>query len=303
MARSFNGSNQYAKYGGTVVATEPLTISAWFYPTSLDDEVVAAVAKDSDTVAKSIRFIRTRGDVAGDPFEAQSDGAAGARSGNSCNANQWNHGLGIFVAKNSRSVMLNGGSLVTGTASFSSAVNAENATIAAFAWNNTVANFFTGYIAEVAIWNVALTEAEGQILAKGYSPLFVRPQSLVAYWPLLGRTSPEIDIVGGYAMTLYNSPPTVDHPRVLMPTLMALNVTAATTVRLAWTDNSEGEDGFSIERKTGAGAYAVVHTTAAGVETWDDTSVPAGATYTYRVQALSAALGDSEYSNEAEVTV
>lgn len=76
-----------------------------------------------------------------------------------------------------------------------------------------------------------------------------------------------------------------------------------TTVRLTWTDNSEGEDGFSIERKAGAGAYAVVHTTAAGVETWDDTSLPEGETYTYRIRATSAAKGDSEYSNEAEVTV
>jgi hypothetical protein len=76
-----------------------------------------------------------------------------------------------------------------------------------------------------------------------------------------------------------------------------------TTVHLAWTDNSEGEDGFSIERKAGAGAYAVVHTTAAGVETWDDTSLPEGETYTYRIRATSAAKGDSEYSNEAEVTV
>ena len=78
---------------------------------------------------------------------------------------------------------------------------------------------------------------------------------------------------------------------------------ATTTITLTWTDNSEGEDGFSIERKAGAGAYAVVHTTAAGVETWDDTSLPVGATYTYRVRATSAILNNSEYSNEAAVTV
>lgn len=85
--------------------------------------------------------------------------------------------------------------------------------------------------------------------------------------------------------------------------LVSVVTPGTTTVRLTWTDNSEGEDGFSIERKAGAGAYAVVHTTAAGVETWDDTSLPEGETYTYRVRATSAALGDSEYSNEVEVTV
>lgn len=77
---------------------------------------------------------------------------------------------------------------------------------------------------------------------------------------------------------------------------------STTTVRLTWTDNSEGEDGFSIERDDDGGGFAVVHVTAAGVETYDNT-VSEGHTYTYRVRAMSAALGDSEYSNEATVIV
>jgi len=76
-----------------------------------------------------------------------------------------------------------------------------------------------------------------------------------------------------------------------------------TTIRLNWTDNSEHEDGFSIERKTDAGAFAEIDTVAAGVETYDDGPIDEGHTYTYRVKATSAELGDSEYSNEAAETV
>lgn len=76
-----------------------------------------------------------------------------------------------------------------------------------------------------------------------------------------------------------------------------------TTIRLDWTDHSEHEDGFSIERKTDAGAFGEIDTVAAGIETYDNVNVPEGHTYTYRVKASSAALGDSEYSNEAEVIV
>jgi len=76
-----------------------------------------------------------------------------------------------------------------------------------------------------------------------------------------------------------------------------------TTIRLNWTDNSEHEDGFSIERKTDAGAFAEIDTVAAGVETYDDGPIDEGHTYTYRVKATSAAIGDSEYSNEAAETV
>ena len=37
-----------------------------------------------------------------------------------------------------------------------------------------------------ATWNVELTEAEMAVLAAGICPIYVRPESLVAYLPLLG---------------------------------------------------------------------------------------------------------------------
>jgi len=83
--------------------------------------------------------------------------------------------------------------------------------------------YFSGSIAEVGVWNVALTDAEAAILAKGYSPLLIRPQSLVAYYPLIRDT--DDDIVGGYSMTPINAPTIAAHPRVLYPTGYRLGVT------------------------------------------------------------------------------
>lgn len=57
--------------------------------------------------------------------------------------------------------------------------------------------YFDGDIAEAAIWNVALSDAEIAMLAKGLSPLRVRPASLVSYVPMNGAASPVIDIVAG----------------------------------------------------------------------------------------------------------
>ena len=60
---------------------------------------------------------------------------------------------------------------------------------------------------------------------------------------------------------------------------------------VTWTDNSALEDGYKIERKVNQGAWIVVHTTAADVETWTDTSgFMAGNEYTYRVRAYMAAI-------------
>lgn len=88
------------------------------------------------------------------------------------------------------------------------------------------------------------------------------------------------------------------------PKLINLSALASstTTIRLTWQDNSEGEESFSIERDTDGGGFVEINTTAAGAETYDD-SPDIGHTYTYRVRAISDALGDSEYSNEAEVIV
>jgi Concanavalin A-like lectin/glucanases superfamily len=45
-------------------------------------------------------------------------------------------------------------------------------------------NFFDGRLAEVAIWDVALSDAEIAALAKGMSPVFFRRDHLKGYWPV-----------------------------------------------------------------------------------------------------------------------
>jgi fibronectin type 3 domain-containing protein/regulation of enolase protein 1 (concanavalin A-like superfamily) len=70
-------------------------------------------------------------------------------------------------------------------------------------------------------------------------------------------------------------------------------------ISLTWSDNSNNETGFVIERKLGAGGtYAVLTTTAAGATSFLDTSVTPGQTYFYRVSATNAG-GNSSPSNES----
>jgi hypothetical protein len=71
-----------------------------------------------------------------------------------------------------------------------------------------------GEISHVAIYNVALTAAEVAALAKGVSPLRIRRGSLIRYWPVYGRSSPEPDYSGngdnltltGFATLADNAP-------------------------------------------------------------------------------------------------
>jgi uncharacterized protein len=73
-------------------------------------------------------------------------------------------------------------------------------------------------------------------------------------------------------------------------------------VYLAWTDKSEHEDGFKIERKKGDGVYEFIAAVGTNATSFKDSSLAADTTYTYRVRAYNAA-GKSAYSNEATATV
>ena len=86
-------------------------------------------------------------------------------------------------------------------------------------------------------------------------------------------------------------------------TLKAIAATTS-TVQLTWTDNSENETGYSIERSTtsATAGFSEIDTVGAGVTTYDDSGLAAD-TYWYRVRALNAMLGNSEYSNVVETTV
>ena len=82
--------------------------------------------------------------------------------------------------------------------------------------SNSDTNITDGLLAEIAIWNVALSPGELAALAKGVSPLLIRPQSLKGYWPLLGTGSPERDYSGqGNAATIVGSVAAGNHPPVM----------------------------------------------------------------------------------------
>jgi hypothetical protein len=76
-----------------------------------------------------------------------------------------------------------------------------------------------------------------------------------------------------------------------------------TQISLGWTDNSDNETGFKIERKTGTGDWpgSEIATVAAGVIAYPNTGLAPATSYTYRIRACNAA-GCSGYSNEISQT-
>jgi len=70
------------------------------------------------------------------------------------------------------------------------------------------------------------------------------------------------------------------------------------SLTLMWTDNSNNEDGFNVERKLGqTGTFAQVGQVNANVETFVDDTLPGDELYCYRVNAFNAS-GVSPWSGE-----
>ncbi len=72
----------------------------------------------------------------------------------------------------------------------------------------------------------------------------------------------------------------------------------ADEVALSWSDNSDNEDGFNIERAIGDGEFEAIAQVDADSEAYTDSTAEPGVDYRYRVNAFNA-FGSSGYTNVA----
>ncbi len=89
------------------------------------------------------------------------------------------------------------------------------------------------------------------------------------------------------------------HDLPAAPSALAITSLLSTKVTLSWTDNSDNESGFNIQRREGAsGTFANIKTTAANTTSYTDhdSTLTDGTSYSYRVCSTNSA-GDSAYSN------
>lgn len=89
-------------------------------------------------------------------------------------------------------------------------------------------------------------------------------------------------------------------PTPAAPANLAATAVSRNQINLSWTDNSDNETGFRIERCRNAGCtnFAQIAQVGSNTTTFADTSVNKNTTYNYRVRAFNAA-GNSAYSNTA----
>lgn len=220
MSRLFDGVNDYLENSNAVLSTVPITMACWFYSTSNSAKQRLMSIGDKDSTADFFH-LSAMGNIAGDPLRASArrggtTGTASTSSGYSINT--WHHATAAFTSNSNRDVYLDGGSSGNNTTS-STPASLDRTRIGLRASSGTDGPM-VGRIAEAAIWSVALVAGEIAALAAGFSPLFIRPDALKAYWPLGGPLSSndaDNDIAGAYHMTSSGSPSTADNPPIIYP--------------------------------------------------------------------------------------
>lgn len=223
MARLFTAaSSQYFSAATTPITSGVLTMAGWFKPSSLAANGVILGLADSGSSSNLMEIYFDKDNATLQCFiDDGSSAQAGAAVSSITSTSTWYHVCGRRPLTSSLDAAVNGtfGTQLTGLA-VAPTVNAIYMGVQRI--SGALSGYLDGALAEVGLWNAALTNDEVASLAAGYSPLFVRPQSLVAYWPLNARATNEEDWVGGYALTNNNGATSTFHPRVIYPRGMQL---------------------------------------------------------------------------------
>lgn len=225
MALAAYASRQFvetsAQFLGTTtvpVTTYPCTLSGWYKPANnISNHAVVYVGSTTD----SRRFMLYRARTSdGNVMRASSipdGGGTGSDAIGSTaitDSSRWYHVAAVFASAASRKVYVDGvlegtdTNSVTTTSLNRYAIGARGAPVP------TWGAYASSKIAEVGVWNVALSDSEIAQIAKGVNPQRIQLAALKSYVPLCTDLSPDIDITGR-TIGLTNSPSaSLDHPPV-----------------------------------------------------------------------------------------
>lgn len=210
---SFTGwstANKVRLASGLITAT-PLTMACWVNPATIGIDQHLMGCYNSGVTGDLNQF--SLGIGPSNKVQAKTGaGAATAftESTAALTASAWHHACATFGSPTSRTAYLNGGNAATNTTSITP-TGINRATIGNRDSSTNDRSPAAGtLIAEAAIWNVVLDAAEIAALGAGIPPSLIRPQSLVAYLPLIRNL---IDNKGN-AFAIVGALSAADHCRI-----------------------------------------------------------------------------------------
>jgi hypothetical protein len=223
MARNFpNATANRLTLASSAITAAPVTMVAWVRLTAVGT-VTRTILSMNASASVLNRNAFSINMTTAETIEARTSDGAGTNASTTAGtitAGAWAHVGGVFSSATSRIAYRDGIAAGAQTTSrVPTGINQNTIGVVSHT-SGTLAQPWNGEIAEVGIWDVALTTPEMEALAKGISPLLIRPASLVYYWPILGKYNPEIDRISGGAMTVTGTTQAATHPRIMYPRMV-----------------------------------------------------------------------------------
>lgn len=196
--RTFNNTSSDHLDLATAPATAfPLTISAWSVPTNATDADALVTLGRSGVNVDRFSLEHNAGHCAINVRDAAGTNNRQSSTTSYTSGIQSNC-IGMSTSASSRTVWLNGAGKSNGTSTITQPVGVNVLHVSGD--QNNGANFFTGRLSHVAIWNVAFTDTQAAYIGSGGNPRYI--PGLVAYYKLIPGASPEPDELGVTGLTV-----------------------------------------------------------------------------------------------------
>lgn len=215
MAYDFNGTSAYIDFRtATTLFSPSYSIGCWFNA-DVNNVFQGLVSIHNASVTRNAHLaLSDTGAVMARPRNGQGNDASTTTT---IATGTWYHGLATFTTDGlsaagsaSRTAYLNGGGAGTNSTPVTLMNNCGVVNVGSRLVGSTRSEFFNGRIAEVAIWNAALTADDAIALASGVRASLVCSDKLVFYAPLIRD---RVDLRQGIANTTAGSPAVDIHPR------------------------------------------------------------------------------------------
>jgi hypothetical protein len=189
----FTVSNHY--YGTSPTTDVPITFCVWVWRNAqlINYDTIMSLATNQSSLYSRIYGWRIAGYF--DEWYAISQSytsiiSATVYAGGVGDRDKWTMVCGVFAASDDRKIYYwNGSTLTSGSNTTDRTIGYTKDRYAIGTIYKTKggneAPFDIGYLSRASFWNIALTENEVTMIAKGYSPLKIQPENLISYTPII----------------------------------------------------------------------------------------------------------------------
>jgi len=245
MALSFNGTSSQLFINNKLISVAfPTTLFCWTKPTNLSIAGFPLMIGQSSGTSEELGIYNAaNGSGKMQSWASQNGNIGSIQSSASVVTTPWEPCMCVFTNANSATIYYANGSAVTADpGGFTPFVSLMNKTTVGSRPNNSF--WFSGDIAEIAIWNIALSGSDWTALLAGAAPETVSNSSLIDSWSLLTQASTQTGTKGN-VFTSVNTSQAATHPivRNVAPVLSSPTVTSITSSTATGSVTTDGSDG------------------------------------------------------------